>query len=79
MQAFNKVDVVRPDFALEWIQDLNKLQRALDADDTYAATLSRSLALVLEEFYANLRHVGVSSVTGEGMPELFEVRGFEMT
>lgn len=31
-----------------------------------------SRAQVLEEFYANLRTVGVSAVTGEGMDELFE-------
>lgn len=74
MQAFNKADVVRPDFAFKWMRDLDALQVALDASDTYAATLSRSLALVLEEFYEHLQHVAVSSVTGEGMPELLAVR-----
>ena len=74
MQAFNKVDVVRPDFALKWMKDLDALQDALDATDSYAATLSRSLALVLEEFYEQLQHVAVSSVSGEGMEELFAVR-----
>jgi hypothetical protein len=46
---------------------------ALDADSSYASTLSRSLSLVLDEFYAGLRHVGVSALTGEGMPQLFQV------
>lgn len=68
--AFNKADVVRPDFAFKWMKDLDALQDALDATDTYAGTLSRSLALVLEEFYQHLQHVAVSSITGEGMDDL---------
>lgn len=35
--------------------------------------LSRSLSLVLEEFYQAMTTVGVSAVTGEGMDEFFEV------
>ena len=35
----------------------------------------RSLSLVLSEFYAGIRSVGVSAVTGEGMDEFFEVGG----
>jgi len=30
------------------------------------------MSLVLDEFYTNLRAVGVSAATGEGMDELFE-------
>lgn len=74
MQAFNKADVLRPDFAFKWMRDLDALQDALDATDTYAATLGRSLALVLEEFYEHLHHVAVSTVTGEGMADLHAVR-----
>lgn len=73
MQAFNKADVLRPDFAFKWMHDLDALQDALDATDTYAATLGRSLALVLEEFYEHLQHVAVSSVSGEGMADLLSV------
>jgi hypothetical protein len=49
------------------------MQNALEEADNYAASLSRSLALVLEEFYQTLQHVSVSSVTGEGMSELMQV------
>jgi hypothetical protein len=51
-------------------------QDALDAKDSgsYASSLSRSLALVLEEFYGTLRCVGVSAATGAGLTQLLEVR-----
>eukprot|EP00882_Tetradesmus_deserticola_P006566 GHRQ01006910.1.p1 GENE.GHRQ01006910.1~~GHRQ01006910.1.p1 ORF type:complete len:380 (+),score=152.88 GHRQ01006910.1:586-1725(+) len=73
--AFNKVDVSRHEFALEWMADFEAYSAALDADASYAATLSRSLSLVLEEFYDGLRSVGLSALTGEGMDELFEALG----
>lgn len=73
MQVYNKVDVTRHDLPLKWMKDFDAFQRALDADDTYAASLAKSLSLVLDEFYENLSSVGVSSVTGEGMGGLFEV------
>lgn len=55
------------------MHDFDAFQKALDCDDSYAGSLSRSLSLVLDEFYQNLTTVGVSSITGEGMPALFEV------
>jgi hypothetical protein len=74
MLVFNKIDVTRHDFALAWMADFETYLRALEADGTYAATLSRSLSLVLDEFYQSMRSVGVSAVTGEGMDAFFEVR-----
>lgn len=71
---FNKIDVERHSFALEWMSDFEVYHAALEKDSSYASTLSRSLSLVLDEFYANMRSVGVSAVTGEGMEELFKVR-----
>ena len=44
--AFNKVDVVRHEFAVEWMKDYEAFNEALQRDTTYAATLSRSLSLV---------------------------------
>jgi molecular chaperone GrpE (heat shock protein) len=71
--VYNKIDVTRQDLPLKWMKDFDAFQRALDNDDTYAASLSKSLSLVLDEFYETLTAVGVSSVTGEGMDKLFQV------
>lgn len=70
--VFNKVDVTRHEFATEWMTDYDAFSAALDADASYAATLSRSLSLVLEEFYENLHSVGVSAMTGEGIDDFLE-------
>ena len=68
--VFNKTDVVRHEFALEWMADFEAFHDALDAASAagagYGTDLARSLSLVLDEFYRTLRCVGVSAVTGEG-------------
>lgn len=70
--VFNKTDVVSHVFAEEWMADLNTFQEALDKEETYMATFSRSLALALDEFYNNIKSCGVSAVTGFGMDNLFD-------
>lgn len=69
--AFNKTDIVSHKFAEEWMTDFEAFQDSLDADKTYMGNLSRSMSLVLDEFYSCLKTVGVSSVTGEGFDDLF--------
>jgi Conserved hypothetical ATP binding protein len=61
-----------PPFA---VQDFDTFHAALEGNSSYASSLSRSLSLVLDEFYANMRSVGVSAVTGEGMGEFFDAIG----
>jgi translation initiation factor IF-2 len=70
--AFNKTDVVSCEFAKEWMQDFDTFHEAMTDETSFIATLSRSMSVVLEEFYQNLRAVGVSALTGEGIDELFE-------
>jgi len=62
--VFNKTDVQRHDFALEWMQDFEAFQVALathngtrdaDGEPTYMNSLMNSMSLVLDEFYKHLK------------------------
>ena len=87
--VLNKTDVVGCEFIKEWMEDYESFQEALDdassnADGGYSdemagggggyySSLTRSLSLVLDEFYNHLHNVGVSAATGEGVEEFWEV------
>ena len=57
---------------LQWINDFEVFQAAVENDTSYSSSLSRSLCLVLDEFYRNMPAVGVSAITGAGMKEFFQ-------
>ena len=65
--AFNKIDVVRHEFALDWMRDYEVFNEALQRDTTYAATLSRSLSLV------RLPHDSDMALTGTADPLGLEI------
>jgi len=49
--VFNKTDVIDHQFAVKWMTDFNEFDDALAKQENYLASLSRSMSLVLEEFY----------------------------
>ncbi|KAK4189422.1 putative ATPase NPA3 [Podospora australis] len=85
--VFNKADAKDPSFAKEWMTDYEAFQAALTEDENnnafggvegegggsgYMGGLINSMSLMLEEFYAHLSVVGVSSLYGTGIDEFFE-------
>jgi len=74
--VFNKTDVVSHEFAKEWMRDFEAFRDALDNhsannDESYIEDLTRSMSLVLDQFYANIRSCGFSAATGAGVDDFF--------
>jgi GTPase SAR1 family protein len=70
--VFNKIDVVRHDFAVKWMRDYEAFNDALSNDQSYSSSLANSLSLSLDEFYKTINAVGVSAVTGEGIDQFLK-------
>jgi hypothetical protein len=68
--VFNKTDVCDCKFAAEWMTNYDKFDEALSKEDNYLASLSRSMSLVLDEFYNLVPHCGLSATTGSGFDGL---------
>jgi len=73
--VMNKADIISPQFAIDWMKDFEKFQESLEGDNSYVNDLVRSLSLVLDEFYCNIKTVSFSSVTGEGIDAFLKAVG----
>jgi len=83
--CFNKTDVCSHEFCMEWMKDFEAFQDALDnarsegnnngGESGFYDSLTRSLSLVLDEFYTEFSKnaVGVSAVTGDGIDDFWRV------
>ncbi|KAK0393716.1 hypothetical protein QR680_000364 [Steinernema hermaphroditum] len=72
--VLNKADIVKPTFAIRWMTDFEAFEEALnEAKSSYMNDLTRSMSLVLDQFYEKLNYACVSSLTGEGMDDVLAV------
>jgi len=69
--VFTKIDIISHQFAINWLKDFDTFDEACKENDSYMTSFVQSMGLMIGEFYNNFPCVGVSSLTGEGMDDLF--------
>jgi len=52
--VFNKNDVADAQVPIQWMTDFESFMDAVRQGENYLSTLSRSMALALDEFYSEL-------------------------
>lgn len=70
--ALNKCDITSGEQVKTWMADNDALCDVTRDSSAYAATLTQSLSLFVQEFYSDLHCTCVSAATGQGMEDLFE-------
>lgn len=70
--ALNKTDIIDHQFAMEWMQNSEIFETAINEDPTYMACLNQSLVSALDIFYQDLSVIGISSKTGTGFDQLID-------
>ena len=68
--AFNKIDVRSATQCVEWMRNYQAFADDVNLEDTYMATLSRSCALAMNEFYEGIHNVSISAATSVGFEDL---------
>ena len=53
--VMKQTDIIDCSFILEWMSDFEAFEMALENDGRYISSLTRSMSLVLDEFYSTLK------------------------
>ena len=67
--CLNKSDVVKDGKCELWTTDYDEFTKALNKQDNYLATLSKSVVLYMSEFFEKFLICSVSSKTGDGFQQ----------